>query len=218
MLLALLSVHVLIAGEFTSQIRAQRASVSLWPPGDLQQIRNEYGSVEQYLDLAFPLPNSARFYQARYGDGIGPAAWVTLMWLTWPWLTFLALLVFQISMRRARVRPAHVLRCVLYSWDAVFWIGLLFAGGVATRYVLLTTFLPTLAWPGMLASILPAPPEAGGDVLVVCGAVLTVVAAYRLVVAFREYLRFDRPVATVLSSQVIVLLSMVIVSLLRIRL
>src|SRR4051794_13361639 len=42
----------------------------------------------------------------------------------WPWLTFLALMVFRISMRRARVKSVHVLRCVLYSADALLWAGL----------------------------------------------------------------------------------------------
>ena len=42
----------------------------------------------------------------------------------WPWLTFLSLMVFRISMRRARVKSVHVLRCVLYSADGVIWAGM----------------------------------------------------------------------------------------------
>ena len=42
----------------------------------------------------------------------------------YPALTALSLLVFQQSMRRARVRVGHAMRCAIYGSDAVFWFGL----------------------------------------------------------------------------------------------
>ena len=53
--------------------------------------------------------------------------------LLWAASTFGALLVFRISMRRARIRPVHVGRCVVYSFDAALWGAVLLAAvGVAT--------------------------------------------------------------------------------------
>ena len=124
-------------------------------------------------------------------------AWMLLP-LAWPWLTLAALMVFRVSMRRARVKSAHVMRCVLYSFDGIFWIGALFIvfgtwgawAGDARGWD--RNLVPTTATALMLGTIL---------------------MAVRLAVAYRLYLRFDRPVATVLTSQVIVGLLMLTVML-----
>src|SRR5687767_5495541 len=47
---------------------------------------------------------------ARY-DPPGQVALVWLQLTLWPWLTFAALMVFQATIRRARIKPAHLLRC-----------------------------------------------------------------------------------------------------------
>jgi hypothetical protein len=105
-------------------------------------------------------------------------------------------MVFRISMRRARVKAVHVLRCVIYSGDiallagaaalaaALPWMGsVLFSTG-AVRCGLIDT---VLAW---------------------IGTVYVAIFFYRLAIAYRRYLKFDWPVATVLASQVIVFLVM----------
>jgi hypothetical protein len=121
------------------------------------------------------------------GGGYGLLA----VWcLAWPWVSFLALLVFQISLRRARLRTTHVLRCVVYSADACLW---------------LTLPLLLLAWTAWQAGG-SAPrlffPMATGLLPLAALACFT----YRLFQAYRLYLRFDHALATVLASQVIVVL------------
>lgn len=106
----------------------------------------------------------------------------------WPWLTFLSLLVFRISMRRARIRPTHVLRCVVYSGDALFW--------AALTVFTLSAAAAGAIWAGTgRAELLPA------DVPWVAASFVPVLAAYRLGVAYQRYLRFDHPWATVFASQ-----------------
>jgi hypothetical protein len=110
----------------------------------------------------------------------------------------LALMIFRISMRRARIKPVHVLRCVVYSFDVVLWFGcawLLISAGYAVE-----TFLHAEQWwPWMYPAILFL--QAGWPLFII----------YDLIVAYRLYLRFDHPIATVLASQLIVgLLTMVV--------
>jgi hypothetical protein len=109
----------------------------------------------------------------------------------WPWVTLLTLMIFRASMRRAKVRPGHVRRCVLYSADVFLWAGL---------YVFALTAIAMMSWMSSgttrmhhhlaIASL----PIGWG------------LATHRLGRAYSQYLRFDRPWATVIASQVIVAL------------
>jgi len=61
---------------------------------------------------------------------IGSTAGVAMLlagniYLVWPWFTYSVLRLFDQSMHRANVKPAHVLRCAIYSGDAGFVIGCL---------------------------------------------------------------------------------------------
>ena len=108
---------------------------------------------------------------------------VALMALLWPWLTLASLLVFQISLRRARLRSTHVVRCVLYAGDVVLWAAL----PIGT--------LVLAAWARI---------GGGEGVLGVAAAAAWLVLSYRLFAACAFYLRFDRAAETVLASQVMV--------------
>jgi hypothetical protein len=136
---------------------------------------------------------------ANWGDALA-AAWnsevmelslfALAYYLVWAVATYLSLLVFRISMRRARIRPVHVARCVVYSFDAIIWPAL--AAFVGTTLVIAQALLLSkrdfsLLWGA--AAIAPW--------------VLVAVVEYRLVMAYRHYLRFDRPFLTVLASQVV---------------
>ncbi len=110
--------------------------------------------------------------------------------LLWPWITFLALMIFQISMRRAGIRRMHVLRTVLYSGDFVFWAGL--AATLAAGMLLGTQVL-------FKNNPVEIPIWLYNWVFMACW----VVMAYRLMVAYRRYLRFDHPLATVIASQIV---------------
>lgn len=97
-------------------------------------------------------------------------------------------------MRRAKIRPAHVLRCVVYSADVLFW-----AGPISVGLMLAWLFLPSR--PPIEDIVIGA--------MVVLGIALVLHTLYRLVTAYRLYLRFDHPILTILASQVIVALAMI---------
>jgi hypothetical protein len=124
--------------------------------------------------------------------------------LCWPWLTVLSLSVFQISMRRARMNQAHVLRCVVYSWDAFLWVGLIAIGVHSIRAV------GVVLNSGFARSRLLAIFETGMPNWVWCILVMFVFI-YRLIVAYWRYLRFRHVIATILASQFIVLLATLVV-------
>ena len=118
-----------------------------------------------------------------------------LVMLAWPWVTLAALLVFQASMRRAQVRTAHVLRCVVYSADgfaAAAAVTLAYAGILAASTA---TGRPS-PWSYMDAQLLTLATVAG----------VLVVLTYRLWIAYRTYLRFRHALATVVAAQVMVAL------------
>lgn len=150
---------------------------------------------QAWLDAVFPLPPSVTFFTSYFSTQrrtLSIPLTVAAMYMAWPWLTFLALNVFQISMLRARISASHVLRCVVYTFDAMAiqcWL-LLFAAGlmIAGSELLLGTQYWT--WIGNF----------------MIGWVLMSVALfiYRLTVAYRLYLQFHRPFLTVFASQVIV--------------
>ena len=119
--------------------------------------------------------------------------------LLWPWLTLIALLVFQGSMRRARIRSAHVIRVVVYCGDIFLWVGVAFGAlGLLRWFEILSR---SRMWDDALADR-----QTAGTFLVI-----VVLGTYRLGVAYRQYLRFDRPWLSVLAAQVMVGLFVTIV-------
>ena len=112
----------------------------------------------------------------------------------WAVVTYGALLVFRISMRRARIRPVHVARCVVYSFDAVFCAGATLFVAAATT--LLLELLEISYGPFITFDYAPS-------WLTFLTLLLALHVPYRLCAAYRLYLRFDHPVLTVLASQLI---------------
>ena len=107
-----------------------------------------------------------------------------------PPLTFATLLIFQHSMRHARVKAGHAMRCAVYSGDVVFWNGL---------------------WQlGILLLLGPYPQftreEPGIVLLLMVGIVTAFVLIFlRLWSAYRNYMKFPDAFATALMSQAIML-------------
>lgn len=118
--------------------------------------------------------------------------------LGWPWVTIGTLLIFQTSMRRAHIRSAHVLRCVVYSYGPFIWIGILLAVAAALRAFGVL--------PRDLFSFSSPLPHAEAWQTIGLVALVTTVATYRLGVAYAQYLRFEHAWSTVLASQLIFLL------------
>jgi hypothetical protein len=98
-------------------------------------------------------------------------------------------------MRRAKVRPAHVMRCAVYAGDPFVWTGIAFIGLALLRGFGL------LGHTRMWDSILEVRQTA------LCFLVVPVLVTYRLAVAYGRYLRFDHPWATAVASQSVVLLA-----------
>ena len=113
--------------------------------------------------------------------------------LLWPWLTLATLLVFQASMRRAKIGAAHVMRCAVYAGDPFAWVGVAFI----ILAVLRGFDLLGRGW--MWDSTLEVRQTA------VCFLLVPALVTYRLGVAYQRYLRFDRPWLTALASQAVVL-------------
>jgi hypothetical protein len=190
--------------------------LKLLPPGSAQEqdIISQSGSVQAWMDQICPVPPSRDFYRRAWRDEHQWALYLAAVMVAWPWLTFLTLLLFRFSMRRARIKPVHVLRCVLYSFDAILWLGVAAAGAAAA-----SAYWAWLETPQMFA--LPAVPipryppygyrqDLVPNTLFWVGMALLLLMAYRLTAAFRHYLKFDRPAATILASQVIVALAVLV--------
>ena len=184
-------------------------------------LSRQFGGMQQFLDRNFSLPPSPDFYTRAFDVERGWTLYFVFVALAWPWLTFLVLLVFRVSMRRARIKPVHVLRCVLYSFDAYAWLALLAAWVVIYRAVLTWSDVPPPQ--SLTHRLVPTPPipdempynyrpDMVPDALFWLTCAMLALCAYRLASAYRHYLRFDHPAATVVASQVIVALAAVVVA------
>ena len=181
--------------------RADRANIIKQGLMDRRLIA-QYGSVEAYLDRWYPTGfthlkgsltrgEAVRWYRSKF------VPMVVAVLLAWPWLTLAAMMIFQISIRRARLKPTHLARCVFYSYDASAWAVLLVAACLAsTGLAFLISFNPQRFPPDYVF----------GQAL---GWVGLAVAwgSWRLRAACKWYLRFTWPTATVLATQAIVFLA-----------
>lgn len=200
----LLSALLLMASMAFSALRQNRANLA-WetayynsPARAAQKARlvRLYGSFQAYLNQYY---GGASFWAelrdvAKQGELIRLFAAVGVITFGWPWLTLLALLVFRMSMRRVRVRTDHVIRCVIYSAGPAMW-------GMSC----------VIAASGLVRFGLIAAGQQSSMIVVVAICILGVSAAFchacvSLRRAYRDYLKFDWPGATVVASQVIVML------------
>lgn len=195
---ALLSAAPLVAilawglWETNSQTLAARGRAAISFAQSQPPWADKYGSLEVFLDTYFPLLPDPRavgntLTSPSFRDCTGYLGFL----LAWPWLTLAALMVFQISMRRAKVRPGHVLRCVIYAADILLLPALIVVAGFVPS--LLGSSRGSLAWflthEVTLERLVPL------VLLVLC---------YRLWIAYRRYLRFEHALLTVLASQAMV--------------
>jgi len=126
-----------------------------------------------------------RFNEPRYNQHLE----LTVALLAWPWLTLATLMIFRASMKQAKVNAVHVLRCVVYTGDAVLWLGLV-------AFFLLP---PLIDW-------LDLGRYTAYRFAMVAAPLFALFTGWRLSAAYRHYLQFDRPVATAAAAQAIVLL------------
>ncbi len=106
------------------------------------------------------------------------------------WVMLGALCVFRISMKRARIRTAHVVRCVVYSVDPSGWSA--------------TAILVTFSHLVLMAISRPTWWSDTYSPMLICGWISF--NFYRLYEAYKQYLRFERSFATILAASIIVFL------------
>jgi hypothetical protein len=114
--------------------------------------------------------------------------------IVWPWASAATFLVLRTSMRVARLRLVHVLRVLIYSFDAAMWPGVI-ALAVSLALSITAQFTAGLSRFDENHTI------AGS-----CLAAMVVVASVRVHAACRLYLRLPHAAGVVLASQVMALL------------
>jgi hypothetical protein len=187
-----------ILGDHVGQVETSNQMTRIrWAATMTQRERTiligRFGSVQSAMDHELPVwPSWGVIHMAIWQWRLPKLLLPGLIVLSWPWLTFAALMVFQISMRRAKVRPAHVLRCVIYSADAALVVALLL--GLAIYPLLLLTGSRSMFYFELTPWAL------------YFSEALFVMLTYRLWIAYRKYLRFDHALATVVVSQIMVAL------------
>ena len=172
------------------------------PAAEKANILRSHGTLQAWMDERVPiLPNPRVLREAVRDWNTRSVLRASLLIPAWPVLTLVVLMVFRASMRRARVRTSHVLRCVIYTADGMIVAALALAVHVATvAYTQLTTpLVPAVVRPQRwLEFTYNAIPYALTGALVLM--------TFRLASAIRHYLRFDHSRATALASQIIVAL------------
>ncbi len=158
----------------------------------------EYTAAELEEDL--PMPQSPKFWRdvvepvgSERQDFVEHTVDAAVVVVAWPALSMGALALFAASMRRAKVGYRHVLRVVVYGCDFALLMTVAvgaMAGWIASGYHAWLSERPSH---GALPVTL---------VILACAAVST----HRLGFAYGRYLRFDRPLLTVLSAQTIAVL------------
>jgi len=186
-----------VAAVDAERLARRQGLVAMFPrqPASFQKaILNSFGSAQAWAATRVPRwPHPDFLMQLVRARLLDATLFAAALWLPWPWLTLAGLMVFQISMRRARVRPIHVLRCVVYAGDVSLW-------AAAGMFAVIANDVTNQGLVGGAAG-------RGSDGTVVLGsAILLVVATYRLGVAYRDYLRFDHAFATAAAVQLMVAL------------
>lgn len=157
----------------------------------------EHGSMQRYFDFEMPTDMFGAVRQMARERILVVGALPFAVPLVWPWAAFACLLVFSQSMKRASVDRAHVLRCVFYSFDVVFWIGLAYFANIGVYLILsgsgqlltvrgLGTVFRTYCW-----TVVP----------------FLIFAWLRVWIAYRVYLRFPHAAAVVGASALVVVLA-----------
>ena len=118
-----------------------------------------------------------------------------LIWALFPWLNFLALRVFAQSMRQARVKPIHVLRCAVYCGDLIVWNAIIDLTAVLC-------YGYDLQYRSVEDRLMA--------VLSVSGAIMILLNFVRLASAYRFYMKFPHVIATIAASQVMVALAILV--------
>lgn len=187
--------HMKVASKERARLEQDAASAKY--AGWVQTGILRHGSLDAFLDSMVPPVGTTAFYAHVVKEtascdqfladvrqrGLIPV----MLCICWIWFSYAALLLFQWSMRRAHVNYRHVLRCVVYSFDA--WIWMVIIGLPATFLLSASPVTNVQQFSGIIALILLI--------------VIPLHIIRRLVCAYRQYLRFESAMVVVLVSQAI---------------
>ena len=165
------------------------------PPKRPRKVPTGFSSVKSYLDTKYPSPQTPTGVWrilVRAKIPLMVMGFIVLP-VCWPWLTSLSLLVFRLSLHRAGVGHGHVLRCSVYVFDGIVWVGL-FLWVATTVRIVLADFADVL---------LPAMWRQGVGLAV---AFFMLLGMFRLWIACRSHLRLDHAAAVVCASQLMALM------------
>lgn len=195
-LLALLTPEAITVARLNDLDRTRAAGWLRGTPSNPFPSNWQNAEIQRQINLVFPPTWGLTFLREKIlplwfrNDLVRTAVIIA----AWPVATLATLMIFRASMRRAKVKTFHVLRCVLYSCDAGLLLGL-------PIYLLLHAV-------GHHAYV-----DRDQLALIMIAAVIAPYTAYRLACAYELYLNFDRPWATALSSQLIVWLVVAVLAL-----
>lgn len=153
-----------------------------------------HGSVVAYVDaispwLSLTFPQACR--EVLNDLVTQHVLLLAAMPLIWPCLSFLALLIFQFSMRRHRLRNIHIGRIVAYGFDIMLIPHLLLLPGLGAHILIRFTQAPPIIrlWRDVAVNwSLPI------------WWITVLLCFVRLWIAYKHYLRFDRPFLTVFAA------------------
>jgi hypothetical protein len=188
-----------------------------WPPAsqtDLDNIKQDFGSLQQYLDSVSPEPTFRMVLSqtpiplaestglaalARGNFSLSFAFSLSLGLLLWPWIAVLIMMMLRTTMRQASVHPTHLLRVTIYSGDVVLWL-ILFETGP-----LLISLLERMNNAQMSTALWNLTDDLR-ELFIYAPSLIALVLTYRFASAIRRYLRFRHAVGVAVAVQVIFLL------------
>jgi hypothetical protein len=150
-------------------------------------------TLQSFARSSYPGPTDIAFWRNFWRWGVSDQMTGGILIALWPPFTFASLMIFRASLRQAKIKPMHVVRCVVYTASILAFISVLYIAIAPLVYL-----FPELGYRQVFMNDWAA--------IMILG--LLVILCYRLGVAYSKYLRFDKPYLTALASQVMVLLAL----------
>ncbi len=167
----------------------------------IDQAEQEYDSWLVEVNRSYPRTNTLKMLARAYAAGwlfngytliFGSAV---LLPLAWAWLTYLVMRIFRWTMRRRRLKRLHLLRCAIYSFDPI---------PLAVFYLVAAPIAAALPIEHLTRGWVFAPPALLHQLCLFPLLAWLILSWLRFGTAVRYYLQFDHPRATVITSQCIV--------------
>lgn len=191
-------VLTVIVHDTEARMRAQRfvAGFAQYDSEFQARVLKAYKTPQSFVDMNYVRWPQRQFLRWVWRDPtFGIYAISSILWLSWPWITLAGLLIFQASMRKARVGTIHVLRCVLYTGDIALWWSICAAVLMLTDLARFGVGRPMRNVTSITTQWVPA-----------LSLLALLFATYRLASAYRHYLRFRHSLMTAILVQIIVAL------------